>query len=125
MKTFLRIILFVWQIPQCLVGLIYLLWYFLKGSPMTTDADIVQGEFFNSVSLGELVFVRFDAGENTRKHELGHRKQSRMLGPLYLFVVGLPSLCLNILFRIGILKRSDYFTHFPENWADRLGGVER
>lgn len=124
MKTFLRMILFVWQIPQCLVGLVYFLWYLLKMTPMSIDSDVIQGSFFNSVSLGEFVFVSAK-DENTRKHELGHRKQSRMLGPLYLFVVGLPSLCLNILARIGILKRSDYFTHFPENWADRLGGVQR
>ena len=79
---------------------------------------------YNSVSLGEWVFVT-DSSESTRKHELGHRRQSRMLGPLYLIIVGLPSLFWNITARFSPTIAKNYYHLFPENWADRLGKVDR
>ena len=45
-----------------------------------------------------------------------------MLGPLYLPVVGLWSAL-----RAGLhlYKRGEYYNAFPEDWADRLGGVKK
>lgn len=120
---FLRFILFLWQLPQCLLGLLYFLWLFLKNTPLQVSNDAIQGEVFNSVCLGEFVFVKSDNAQ-TLAHELGHRKQSRMLGSFYLLVVGIPSLCLNIASRFSQPIRSNYYKVFPENWADKLGGVQ-
>lgn len=47
-------------------------------------------------------------------HEYGHSIQSRLLGPLYLFVIGIPSLW-SVAFRPD--KHSQFYT---ERWADRL-----
>jgi hypothetical protein len=58
-------------------------------------------------------------------HELGHQRQSEMFGPLYLLIVGLPSI---IRARIWVgrkLPPLDYYKGWPENQADKLGGVER
>ena len=64
--------------------------------------------------------------ELVRKHEEGHRKQSKMLGPLYLIVIGLPSLIWATLHStVGRLGAVDYYSFYTERWADRLGGVKR
>ena len=123
----IRFIIYLWQLPQCVVGFIYLMLSVYAGKTLSIEDDgqVIRGEkLFNSVCLGELVFLKTQ-DENTRKHEMGHRKQSRILGPLYLLVVGLPSLCLNIIARFSPKVRQNYFTYFPEKWADKLGGVER
>ena len=65
--------------------------------------------------------------ELVRKHEKeGHRKQSMMLGPFYLIVIGLPSLIRAALHSsVRRLRTVDYFSFYTEKWADRLGGVKR
>jgi hypothetical protein len=59
------------------------------------------------------------------KHEYGHTLQSKMLGWLYLPIICVPSLILFTLTTIDILDYADYYKRFPENWADKLGGVRR
>ena len=59
-------------------------------------------------------------------HEYGHTVQSRKLGPLYLIVVGLPSLIWAGCFDKYREKHGiSYYSFFTERWADKLGGVER
>jgi hypothetical protein len=48
-----------------------------------------------------------------------------MLGPLYLFIVGIPSVTMNMLTKAKILKRENYYKRWPETWADKLGKVKR
>lgn len=79
------------------------------------------------VSLGRFIFM-YDLGlgwSTAILHEMGHSKQSLMLGPLYLIVVGLPSIVMNVLTRASVLDPYRYYRRWPENWADRLGGVRR
>ena len=78
------------------------------------------------VSLGEYIIIHKNCDdEETRKHELGHRRQSRMLGPLYLLVVGIPSVFLCLMAKKSKTINAHYYEHFPENWANKLGGVNR
>lgn len=83
------------------------------------------------ICLGEYIIVNENDNVDTILHEYGHSLQSRKLGWLYLFVIGIPSICLNIwdiLFhgKWSNVRRSQwYYSRFPENWADRLGGVIR
>jgi hypothetical protein len=62
-------------------------------------------------------------------HEYGHSRQSAMLGPLYLLVVGIPSLMRVAYSRYYRKKHGHawkrYFDAFPENWADTLGGIRK
>ena len=77
-----------------------------------------------NVLLAALVLVEILRNrDDVRKHELGHRTQSRMLGPLYLLVVGIPSAILCTVARFSPYISRTYDEHFPENWANRLGGV--
>lgn len=91
----------------------------------------VSSWFPGGIALGEQIllndlWVRYPVVyHQTSKHEYGHIRQSRMLGPLYLIVVGLPSITFASLTALRILKSKDYYKRYPENWADRLGGVDR
>lgn len=44
------------------------------------------------ISLGKYIIVSQWATQKTIMHEYGHCLQSKILGPLYLLVVGLPSI---------------------------------
>lgn len=84
-------------------------------------------KFFNSgVSLGDyIILARKNRDYKTIHHEHGHQIQSRRLGPLYLIVIGLPSLLGNIYSRIFHKSAEWYYKQPWEAWADKLGGVER
>lgn len=83
---------------------------------------------WGGVSLGAFIFINGKRGDEYKKtvsvHEYGHTIQSLILGPLYLFVVGIPSFvwCNN---KKCIAMRQDnnksYYDLYCENWANRLG----
>jgi hypothetical protein len=88
-----------------------------------------------AVSLGIFVFhTKHDSaivpvGLENRDHEWGHSVQSRTFGPLYLLIVGVPS-ALRVfyaaMYRFFKGRRwGGYYDGWPENAADRLGGVDR
>jgi hypothetical protein len=81
----------VWQLPQNLVGLIF--GWFLKGKerfPNIQDVPrnirFISGDnMFGGISLGNFVYFRKPAYDRLLRHEAGHCRQSRILGPLYLY----------------------------------------
>jgi hypothetical protein len=127
-----------WELPQNLLGLALL--GAERGLGTLRGMERRHGRLFvhsrlSAVSLGHFVFWStgesrwFVLDENTRLHEYGHTFQSRWLGPLYLPLVGVPSL-LRVLYAIGYRELTgkrwqDYFDGYPERWADELGGVRR
>ena len=123
----LRVLLFIWELPQNLLGLI-LIWGAKKmGTRLYTRKLMRSG-----ISLGEFIIldpVYFQAPiliyKQTLCHELGHRRQSRLLGPLYLLLIGLPSITGNILSRIFSWSEKTYYSQPWEKWADKLGKVTR
>lgn len=127
----MKILLYLWQLPQNLIGLLVI----LITNAKKTDAEFeyVANDFTPfGVSLGNyIIFGGTVRNENSYKHEYGHHRQSLYLGWLYLFIVGIPSLIGNIWDRIAhkkwtVKKRINwYYSRFPENWADNLGGVVR
>ena len=128
MRKFIDIVMYMWQLPQNLLGLLFGL--FMKPSYVTPcgDSRVVvrrSDRMRGGVSLGRYVYVESSAQETIR-HELGHCSQSRMLGPLYLIVVGLPSLVWAALYGTAIRETpGGYHGFWTEKWADRLGGVGR
>lgn len=116
------VILYLWQFPQNILGL--LLRAFYKGSD-TDYKDVVvrrSSKMCGGISLGEYIIVSEWSGVCTIEHEYGHCKQSRMLGWLYLLVIGLPSIVWAFVNRF---TRLDYYAFPTERWADRLGNVIR
>lgn len=131
-QVLLDIVNWTWCFPQTLVGFI------VKCVTKGKKREVYIGEKAytvydcklkgDSVSLGKYILL----GEwhtynyETIKHEYGHQLQSYMLGWLYLAVVGLPSFIWCNCFKEYRQRTSkDYYSVFPENWADKLGGIER
>lgn len=76
----------------------------------------------SGVSLGSFALVSPDCAhdEETVRHELdGHTVDSKIFGPLYLLVIGLPSV-LHLLHYDG---HSDYYDFYTERWANRHAGL--
>ena len=84
-----------WQFPQLLVGL--LMMPFLGKKKLVADRHFnfcwSSPDMSGGISLGPIAFVQERSSEETIAHETdGHTVQSKILGPLYLVLVGLPSL---------------------------------
>lgn len=119
-----------WGILQTLVGAILLLcvshkieghvWY-RKASASTVLSTKLSG----AISLGAFIICFYAPDEDTYKHEFGHCIQSLILGPLFLFVIGLPSLIWCGCFDKYRQKHNiSYYSFYTEKWANKLGGVK-
>lgn len=119
-----RVISFLWQLPQNLLGLLFLL--FIRGEEkhyLNGIAFYYSKRFRGGISLGRYIILG-EKLERSIKHEYGHCLQSKMLGPLYLIVVGLPSIIWAMLYGWLIQETKDgYYRFYTEKWANRLGGV--
>jgi hypothetical protein len=60
------------------------------------------------------------------KHEYGHAIQSRILGPLYLIIIGIPSIIWAALYGSIIPRyKNNYYRFYTEKWADKLMNIKR
>ena len=95
-----KVLLYIWQLPQNLLGLLVILVTRAKKTVAPWEWIASSWPRFG-VSLGNyIIFGGAGGGVDSYHHEIGHHKQSKILGPLYLIVIGLPSLLGNILTRI-------------------------
>jgi len=128
MKWWRILLAFTWELPQTILALFLILLTRGDQRESMKYAIVFWRQVYWGVSLGMFILLgRSYSGmlaDRTKKHEHGHTIQSMMLGPLYLIVVGLPSIVFNILTRFRILSWGSYYTRYPENWADQLGGVD-
>lgn len=117
-----RTLQYLWSLPQNLLGL--LLRQIYKGNDSQYKDAIVRRStsMHGGISLGKYIIVSQWATKQTIMHEYGHCIQSKMLGPLYLIVIGLPSV---IHAAFCPCKRHSYYDFPTERWADKLGGVQR
>lgn len=127
-----QIIATVWQFPQIILGAIILA--ILGSRVVSTESRGVATVYryrprrlLWGVSLGPIIILADHPAHNetTVRHEYGHSLQSRMLGPLYLIVVGVPSFLRASWWYLRKLPKADYYRGYPEAWADSLGRVER
>ena len=124
-RTLLVSILFGWEIPQNVLGfaVFVIVGGFRRGRYERLHMRIFIRATFG-ISLGMFVFYLSNLKGN-KHHEYGHALQSMMLGPLYLLVIGIPSV-LRVFYGswyLRIHKRpwKGYYAGYPEKWADRLG----
>lgn len=127
-KTFLYWIIFIlltiWQLPQFIVSVLMI--------PFISNIKVIRSGHYNicfvgermhgGISLGPFSFVSQYSSQNevTVAHEFdGHTKDSKIFGPLYLFVVGIPSL-LNAIFSFT----ECYYDFYTESWANKNAGIE-
>ena len=137
MKVFIRILREIWQLPQHIIAYVIMLVNRKSLKPMTNRDGIlyylVDNLFNCGVSLGNYIFLDADGNYDyiTVRHEYGHQIQSLIFGPLYLIVIGLPSIIGNIVYRIKRMyfrknyNPKDYYKQPWEAWADKLGRVTR
>lgn len=123
-----------WGLPQNLLGLI------VTGIVRLRNRGGVHEHYRNAVvtdwgvkgwSMGLGMFVFYghrgmgNATERMIKtHEYGHTIQSVILGPLFLPVIGLPSVVwANLPFfkNFRIRRQYDYYRFYPEAWANHAG----
>ncbi len=117
-----------WGAFQTLLGIFYFIYsirckhYFYHGSICTERSDI------GGVSLGLFIFVsdnhKDGFSEKIAVHEFGHTIQSLILGPLYLIVIGLPSIIwcgLPFFKKMRREKSVSYYDLYTEHWANHLG----
>ena len=127
MKYIRNLILFIWQLPQHIVALIYFGYLVMMCKDLGVDSRYKQAIVIpcimrGAVTLGNYVFVGLNSEyKKTIKHELGHTIQSKILGPLYLIVIGIPSITYCGLRRLfPSLRKKNYYDFYTERWANNL-----
>ena len=127
MKYIRNLILFIWQLPQHIVALIYFGYLVMMCKDLGVDSRYKQATVIpcimrGAVTLGNYVFVGLNSEyRKTVKHELGHTIQSKILGPLYLIVIGIPSITYCGLRRLfPSLRKKNYYNFYTEKWANNL-----
>lgn len=94
-------LLWLWQLPQNLCGIIYRsisednrICVIENDDSRSVGAEVCLQKHKGGVTLGKYIFINQDYidKEAVIKHECGHVKQSKILGPLYLLVIGIPSI---------------------------------
>lgn len=117
-----------WQFPQnmlalCIEGVLCQAAY--REGKVGGNTIIVNITLPSAMSLGDYLFVNPMSSQKSIQHECGHSKQSDILGPLYLIVIGIPSLLHNIVHylcnKIGI--KWNYYSFYTESWANKLVGI--
>ena len=115
-------LLALWQLPQNLAGVAVL----LLSRPARATIEVKNAVVFVkvrkfAVTLGQFVFwtdqdlVMVPTLHDNQQHEYGHTVQSRWLGPMYLPVVGLPSLLRNA-------YAAYYFYRYKTRWENYYKG---
>jgi len=128
-KIFLEIVLWTW----CLLGMLGVVYYIVYRNKIIKKKEYkgisvyhVDTDLFGGVSAGKFIFIgKNHFNERTIRHEYGHTIQTYIFGPLTLIVIALPSAIMFWISKFNKNFKKNYFKRFPENWADRLGGVGR
>lgn len=131
MKRLLYIVWqYTWGLLQNLAGGTIYAFYRLRGCPHFAYQGalaVIWPVRSGSMSLGRFLFLHESYRPGDRAllaHEYGHTIQSLIAGPLYLFVIGLPSLLwagLPVFQRRRHDRHVSYYSFYPEKWANALG----
>lgn len=118
-----------WGIIQTVVGGIVFLVNIRSRHYIYKGVVVTEWPLLSGVSLGVFVFVPRRGESNSSEkaywenvlHEYGHTVQSVILGPLYMLIIGAPSIIWCQFFG-GMRRRSgiSYYTFFTEKWANYL-----
>lgn len=119
-----------WGIIQNVVGFCVFLANFRRRHFRYNSAVVtVWRSRRGSMGLGMFIFISENAMTDKRReftlmHEYGHTLQSIVLGPLFLPVIGAPSLLwagLPVFRRFRERRGTSYYGFYPERWANFLG----
>ncbi len=120
----------IWECLQKIVALVVIKLSEAKKIGKYKDATLYHWKWSGGMSLSNHIFLPFEELDESKwkddyvKHEYGHTIQSKILGPLYLFVIGLPSLIWAGLFdKYREKHNKSYYDFYTESWANKLGGA--
>lgn len=139
LNTLKQIALYIWQLPQNILGLLLIVIYKPSRKHVLDNGVEIHysSKMLGGISLGKYAIVHTihyrqvleeSIKRDTVRHEaIGHTKQSRMFGPLYLPIIGLCSICWAGLYGTKLFPTTPngYYKFWTEKWADELAGVER
>lgn len=123
-----------WALPQNIIGLCVRLYVLSKDKTKETSrfGGAVVTEWtkgHGSMGLGMFIFMGHKGEPDEEKilvHEYGHTLQSAVLGPLFLFVIGLPSEIWAFFPPFVKLRKNKgikYTSFYPEKWANIWGSA--
>ena len=132
LTTFLH---WTWGYAQTMIGLCIYLWYIRCPHSYYRGVVRTAWPMNTGLSLGMFIFTAHDDDSAAAKeqrtyceelavHEYGHTIQSLLLGPLYLLVVALPSICwmgIPGFRRLRREKQIPYNWLYCEKWASKWG----
>lgn len=125
MKTFLfRLWQWTWGFPQSLLGAIICLIYRKNRKEFYRGTLVTHWDQVGSMGVGMFLFLGTNANAQVLVHEYGHSVQSMILGPLFLPVMGIPSILWANLPPCRWLRREkgvSYYSFYPEKNANWLG----
>lgn len=132
-NIFYEILHWTWGILQTLVGfVVYLLNYRQKHVEISNTVITEIPGNWGGICLGKYAFVDSMPDGNSAyediqiRHEYGHSIQSLILGPFWIFVIGLPSLIWAGCFeQYRKNKNISYYSFYTEKWADKLANINR
>ena len=130
MKWYIKLLRWIWEFPQCLLGIILTKCYDVEYKETFRDIPIYAGSFPGGISLGLYILMgeyNWKANvDSIKEHEWGHTRWSLYLGPLYLIIIGLGSIGwigLRRMFKWA--KSKSYYWWYTERWADKSGGIPK
>lgn len=131
---------FTWGILQNILGLLFFLILKITGHAHFNfhTAVVTRWDFSFSMGLGMWIFLGHinaahpewpaeelaDRESQVLVHEFGHTIQSAVLGPLFMFVIAIPSTLWAFLpwhVRLRAEKKASYFDAYCESWASAWG----
>lgn len=117
-----KLILSFYEMIQNIIGYVEFKTYDLKIDHRFKTCNIVYINHFDSHVLGKWVFINPETDDKIiLRHEYGHRIQSYILGPLYIFVIYIPSYLHYIWFSNQNKENWDeYYNFFTEKSANEL-----
>ena len=128
-----ELLLYLWQLPQNLLGLLVVVFigttipFDVRGNRARWPSSYVYIAYKmkGGISLGQYIVLEPKCFSDYKAwhHERGHHLQSMILGPLYLVVIGIPSLLWAAWWNPQ--RSRSYYWFYTERLADKLGGVER
>lgn len=122
-----NILKYIWQLPQNITALVYY-WYLHKNNRLKPNVGkegnvtLYTKDSPGSVTLGNYIFLAPRVSNSIIKHELGHTKQSLWLGPLYLFIIGIPSIIWAATHKT-VAPGKSYYSFYTEKWANKIAKV--
>ena len=125
MRRLLYIIINItWGLPQTLAGAFVFLACARQPHFVHHGAVVTTWKARRGLSLGLFLFLPESADDRLLVHEYGHSVQSLILGPLYLVVVGIPSMLWSMVPAFATRRNKhgiSYYSFLPERTASTLG----